>query len=480
MSDKFKPQPLGMSVIEGEEPVEDIVTQEQFDATTLTKTQNKKIITTAAPASTDEKLNIETGLISAVLATGDMKTAVSQKVFSNFFLGADGPVWAFMLKHYREFKKAPEIGVIKRKFPDWNPVETTEPVDYFIGELQARQRYNLILKGMKEISAQLSEKNTDDAFKELTKLVSKINTEVQIHKDVLWNEEIEDRIARMEHKMKHLGVDGISYGVELMDRATGGMHEEELITIVAKPGTGKTYFELALIARPAMLEGHDVLFISREMKEGSITDRMDALMFEIPSDKVRQGLFTTEEFEDYKETLQAIKDKPWGRFIVSADDEKGFGLTAIQAKIDEHLPNGGVVIIDGSYLLDDDEGNPRASSWEKISNISRGLKRLARRNKITIAQSSQLGRGQKRGKSIDLDNVSFTSAYEQDSDVVWGLYQTEEMEAVGKLGVEGSKVREGKNPKLILNWNFETMKEFGILAEDITDAPDDDEDVIIA
>lgn len=450
---------LGVSVTEGEDPVETSAEKQ--------------------PTVTAEKLNIENGLITAVLDTGDMKTPVTKKIFENFFMGPDKAIWEFMLQHYREFKKAPELAVINRKFPDWKPSSTAEPVDYFITELQARQRYNLILKGMKEISSGLNAKNSDQAFKDLAKLVSKINTEVQIHKDVLWNEEIDERIARMENKMKHMGVDGISYGVEAMDNSTGGMHPAELITIVAKPGTGKTYFELALVARPAMLDGHDVLFISREMEEWQISQRMDALMFEIPSDKIRRGLFTTDEFEHYKECLRKIKDKEWGRLIVSADDEKGFGLTAVQAKIDEHLPNGGVVIIDGSYLLDDDESSRNASQWEKISNISRGLKRLGRRNQVTIVQSSQLGRGQKRGKSIDLDNVSFTSAYEQDSDVVWGLFATEEMKAVGKMGVEGAKVREGDNPKLILNWNFDTMKDFGVLAEDITDAPDDGEDVIV-
>jgi hypothetical protein len=104
---------------------------------------------------------------------------------------------------------------------------------------------------------------------------------------------------------------------------------------------------------------------------------------------------------------------------------------------------------------------------------------MARRTGCTIAQSSQLGRGQKRGKSVDLDNISFSSSFEQDSDIVWALYQTEEMKAVGKMGVEGAKVREGDNPRLLLNWNFDTMKDFGILAEDITDAPDDDEDMVV-
>lgn len=457
-----KPKALGISVTEGEEPKEG-----EAPVTTVTSTS-------------DEKLNIEKGLITAVLDTGDMKTPVTKKIFESFFLGPEKPIWEFMLQHYREFKKAPELAVINRKFPDWQPASTSEPVEYFISELQARQRYNLILKGMKEISQGLNAKNSEQAYKDLTKLISKINTEVQIHKDVLWNEEVDERIARMKHKMEHLGVDGISYGVEPLDKATGGMHPAELITIVAKPGTGKTYFELALIARPAMLDGHDVLFISREMEEWQISQRMDALMFEIPSDKIRQGLMTQDEFEHYTECLRKIKDQEWGRLIISADDEKGFGLTAVQAKIEEHLPSGGVVIIDGSYLLDDDEGGGgRRSDWEKITSITRGLKRLSRRTQTTVVQSSQLGRGQKRGKSVDLDNVSFSSSFEQDSDVVWGLFQTDEMKAVGKLGLEGAKVREGDNPRVILNWNFETMKDFGALAENITDAPDDDDDVII-
>ena len=449
---------LGISVVEGEDPKE---------------------IPLGLTTATTSPMNIEGGLITAVLDTGDMKTPMTKKIFGNFFTGPDKPIWDFMIQHYREFKKAPELAVIQRKFPDWKPISTAEPVDYFIGELQQRQRYNLILKGMKEISNGLNVKSSDTAYRELVKLVSLINTEVQIHKDVLWNEEVDERIARMENKMKHLGVDGISYGVEAMDYATGGMHPGELITIVAKPGTGKTYFELALIARPAMLEGQDVLFISREMEEWQISQRMDALMFEIPSDKIRRGLFTADEFEHYKECLRKIKDQEWGRLIVSADDEKGFGLTAIQAKIEEHLPNGGIVIVDGSYLLDDDEGGGRRSDWEKIVSITRGLKRMARRTQVTMVQSSQLGRGQKKGKSIDLDNVSFSSSFEQDSDIMWGLYQTDEMKAVGKLGVEGAKVREGDNPKLILNWNFATMKDFGVLAEDITDVPDDDPDVVV-
>jgi replicative DNA helicase len=423
-------------------------------------------------------VDIEYGLITAILESGEMKTAVTKKINSNFFYGSAKPVWEFMLQHYREHKKAPDLPSIQRKFKDFQPIMTNEPPDYFIGELQERQSYNIILKGMQEIGKKMESKSVTDAKAELIKLVSKVNTEVVIHRDSLWNEDVDERIQRMEHRMKHMGVDGISYGVDEMDNATGGMHPGELITVVGKPGTGKTYFEIAIFAFNAIHEGYDVLFISREMEGWQIEQRMDAIYFEIPSDKLKRGLMTTEEFEDYKKALHALKEKDLGRLVVSADDERGFGLTAIQAKIEEHLPNGGVVIIDGSYLLDDDEGGSK-SQWEKITSITRGLKRIARRTQCTLVQSSQMGRGAKRGKVSDLDNMSFSSSFEQDSDIVWQLFQSEEMEAMCKMGVEGSKVREGKNPKLLLNWNFDTMKDFGKLAEDITDAPDDDDDVIV-
>ena len=423
-------------------------------------------------------IDIEAGLVTAVLDTGDIKSAVTKKITPAFFTGSSKPIWEFMTQHYREHKKVPELAVINRKFPQFKPVATAEPVDYFIGELQDRQRYNIILNGMKDISAGLNAKNSMQAMKDLTRLVSLVNTEVQIHRDINWNHEVDERIARIKNRMQTMGVDGISYGIEALDNATGGMHWGELISIVAKSGVGKTYFELALIAKPAMMDGQDVLFISREMEAWKIEDRMDAIYFEIAADKMKRGLFTTDEFAEYEKGLRSIKDMNIGNLIISADDEKGFGLMAIQAKIEEHLPNGGVVIVDGSYLLDDDEANGRRNDYEKIVSITRGLKRMARRTQCVICQSSQLGRGQKRGKSVDLDNISFSSSFEQDSDIVFGLYQSDEMKEVGKMGLEGSKVRDGDNPKLILQWDFATMKDFGMMAEDITDAPDDDDDVI--
>jgi replicative DNA helicase len=427
-------------------------------------------------------LDIELGLISAVLDDGNMKVPVQKKIRDQFFMKQENKdVWNFIWDHNLQYKKPPELAAVQRKFPDFRPIITGEPIEYFISELQTRQKYNMILRGIQQVGQELEGRNVLSAEKLLTQIVSRINTEVNVTEDTLWNEDVEARKERLLLKMQFQGVDGISYGIDEMDNVTGGMHPGELITVVAKSGVGKTYFEIANIVRPCLEAGSDVLFISREMMGWQIEQRMDAIMAEIPSDNLKLGRVTEDEKNRYFEWLDSLKDQPLGRLIVSSDDENGFGLAALQAKIQQHLPEGGVVIVDGSYLLDDDDaGKGQRSDWQKIVAITRGLKRMARRMKVTIVQSSQMGRGQKRGSYGNADAVSFSSSFEQDSDVMWELFQTEEMVASGKMGVHGLKIREGDKPTLILHWNFDTMRDFGKLAANATDfPPEGEEDEII-
>src|SRR6185312_121272 len=106
-------------------------------------------------------MDIELGFLSAVLEGGDIKPAINKKITTNFFLSKSKPVWQFIRSHYHEFKVVPSLEAVKRKFPEFETAETKEPVEYFIQELQDRQRYNLILDGMKKISEGLSAKESD-------------------------------------------------------------------------------------------------------------------------------------------------------------------------------------------------------------------------------------------------------------------------------------------------------------------------------
>jgi replicative DNA helicase len=418
-------------------------------------------------------LDLEIAFLSKIIETGDIKTVIDNRITEEFFYGKGKLLYKTILQHYREYKKAPSLEAILRDYPDFHMEPTGEPTEYYIDKIRNRHKYNVILTGIKAIADKLDSDSTNDAETLLYQLTSRISTEIKVCKDLNFATDIEGRIERYLHKKEHLGIDGIPTLIAPIDDITGGAHPGELITILGQPGTGKTWIEL-VIARAALREGNRVLFITKEMEPEQIATRSDAAILGLPFDKIRRGLLGEELEAIYFQRLRDLQGH-FPDFIISGDSGEG-GVTAIQAKIDEHNPN--LVIIDGSYLIIDEDGG--RAQHEKATNITRRLKRLSRKAMIPIYNSTQAGRQVKRSGAPDMEDVSFTYAYSQDSDVMISIYRSDEMKVASKMGVKLTKVREGNNAgHYILNWDFDDMENFGSLARDISDMPVEEEENII-
>jgi replicative DNA helicase len=418
-------------------------------------------------------MDIEIAFISKILETQDLKTVIDNKITPDFLYGKGKMVYDMFIKHYREYRTVPSIDAIKRDFPEFVPETSTDPLPYFIDQLRKRHKYNTMVSGLKTVTDSLG-KDIDKAELLLVRLVSKIATEIKVSRDINYAQDIEDRIERYLHKKKHHGIDGIPTLIAPVDDITGGAHGGELITILGQPGTGKTWMELVIV-RAALKEGYRVLFITKEMEPEQIATRMDAALLGLPFDQIRRGLLGDDAEKRYFEELHALADR-YSDFIISADEGEG-GVTEIQAKIEEHNPD--LLVIDGSYLIVDEDGGE--SQHAKALNICRRLKRLARKTQIPIYNATQAGRQTKRSKAPDMEDVSFTYAYAQDSDVIISVYRTEEMHQAGKLGIKMVKVREGSSDAhYVLNWDFDRMDNFGTLATDMTmsEAPEEEENVM--
>lgn len=223
--------------------------------------------------------------------------------------------------------------------------------------------------------------------------------------------------------------------------------------------------------------GERVLFISKEMEPEQIAGRMDAALLGFDYDKLRRGMLGDAKEEEYFDELRSLDEK-YDDFVISADDGTG-GVTAIQGKVNEHNPD--MVVIDGSYLIVDEKGGN--TFHERAMNISRALKRLARDVELPVYNSTQAGRQVSREEAPAMEDVGFSYAYSQDSDVIMSLYRSEEMEMMGQLGVKLAKVREGQGGHYILNWDFNNMSDFGTLYEDKTEEDfgeiEEDDEVIV-
>ena len=224
---------------------------------------------------------------------------------------------------------------------------------------------------------------------------------------------------------------------------TMGWHPGEFISIVSRPAVGKT-FMLVVFAEYAWANGLNVLFINNEMSEEQIGKRFDAVHFKLPYKEFRAGLLPDELEKRYFEGLQELEgENPiWVISDVS-------GVMSIASKIDQYKPD--IVMIDGMYLLNDDQKGD--SRWERVTNVSRDLKKLAQQKRVPIIATTQFNRAtdETRVERVTLSNIGFSDSLGQDclpkGTLIWsnrGLVRLDELDDEKDLVFDGETFRRFK------------------------------------
>ena len=262
----------------------------------------------------------------------------------------------------------------------------------------------------------------------------------------------EDRKANYLKRKENRGMIGIPMGIDKLDMILKGMQPKQLITMIAKTGIGKTWFWI-LVASYCQLNGYRVLFLTTEMAEEQIEDRLEAMLIpmmmgeDFNYGRFKSGTLNPQEeklyfdFLDMKSSLEPL--------IV----ETATGVSNVSAKIEQYQPD--VVFIDGAYLMEDDQG--AKEDWLRVAHITRDLKSLAKLKKIPICINSQADSTTSKKTGPELENIGFSKAIGHDSDVVLGLLRDEEMIEDKEMKVKVLKQREGTLGNVVLNWDFTTM-----------------------
>lgn len=235
------------------------------------------------------------------------------------------------------------------------------------------------------------------------------------------------------------------YGIEQLDHYTGGASAGDLIYIFGRLGTGKTTFAIWIIKK--WLEaGQKILVISNENRAEDIVSKIDAFMGGWNPLKRRLMDWTEEETSKIR-TVSHIATTLEGEIIIPTVPIHN--VDEVQALIHSHQPD--VVVIDGVYLLSENKGD--SANWEKLTDVSRNLKRMADGHGVPIVGIHQANR-QAVGKRVEIENIAYSDALGQDADLVLGLSE----EPDGDLFIECLKNRWGKNHwGLFIKLYFETM-----------------------
>jgi replicative DNA helicase len=218
---------------------------------------------------------------------------------------------------------------------------------------------------------------------------------------------------------------GISTGFRKLDEMTAGLHEGELIIVAARPAMGKTAFALNM-AQHVATNPHDprtVAVFSLEMSRESLLTRLICSSARVDQQKFRAGYLNQDERRRLQMAAMQLVEAPL--FI---DDTAGTHLMDIHAKLRRlHAEHGlGMVVIDYLQLM---STKGRAENrQQEVSQISRGLKLLAKEMRIPFVVLSQLSRapetrpGDHRPQISDLRE---SGSIEQDADVVGFIYREE-------------------------------------------------------
>lgn len=262
---------------------------------------------------------------------------------------------------------------------------------------------------------------------------------------------IEDVVAEYNQAKMCDGVDGISTGWLTLDRVTGGLHPGEVITIVARLGVGKTWCE-ALFLKRAWEQEERPLFISLEMDPKQIRKRFFAMVAGLSYSDFRMGRLGDLQEPKIAEAVEFIKSQDRPIHVIGADLIER--VNDIDAYIDGLNPS--VLYVDGFYLLEEDK---KADMWAATTKIIRKLKRVAFRRGIPIVLTSQFNRGAaKKGGQGDVEDIGFTDAIGQTSDVVISLVRDEDMERNREMKIRCLKNREGVKVEFMVDWDLDRME----------------------
>lgn len=217
-------------------------------------------------------------------------------------------------------------------------------------------------------------------------------------------------------------ITGIPTGWIDIDRATTGLHENELIIIAARPAMGKTAFALNLATSVAINTGKTVAVFNLEMSAEQLAIRMLSSLGQVELNKLRTGNLLN---DDWKRVNEAISQLSGAKMYI--DDTPGINIGEIRSKCrrlassDDGL---GLVIIDYLQLISG-VGNYGGNRQQEVSDISRALKVMAMELQIPVVALSQLSRSveTREDKRPIMSDLRESGSIEQDADIVSFLYR---------------------------------------------------------
>lgn len=416
-------------------------------------------------------IEAEQSVLGSLLIDRDaiIKVAAYLKA-DDFYISANGQIYSAVLDLYN--KREPtdfvtlsdelerrdlldEIGGVSYLSSLLNTVPTAVHVEYYgrIVERQATRR-RLIGAGTQIVGIGFQDEvDTEDALDAAERTLFDVSQKRQT-KDFQSISDVLDRyFDQIDYLQQNRGdVVGVPTGYKDLDQLTGGLQRSDLLILAARPSMGKTAFALGVAYGAAMQHGKSVGIFSLEMSADQLVQRLLATETGVDSHRLRLGMIDDNEWDRISRAFGRLSEAN-----IYIDDAANASIMDVRSKARRLQAEKGLdlIIIDYLQLM---SGRRSDNRVQEISEISRGLKGLARELNIPVVALSQLSRAVETRSDHRpmLSDLRESGSIEQDADIVMFIYRDDKYdENSDKKGIAELIVSKHRNgPVGTINLRF--------------------------
>lgn len=363
---------------------------------------------------------IELQILNKVLQDGDTdfltKNGIDESFFKHF-----RPEYDFIIGHYKKFGTVPDKQtIVANEDLQFEFFTVNESDDYLLYSINEEKVYNQCLDALKECS-EIMESDSQRAVQLLRDKISSISRStnvggIDITKDTTRLQSIKDKQSGKSVTIKS----GLK---ELDDILYGWLPGEELVTVVGRPGQGKSWLLIYFLVS-AWQQGKRVGMYSGEMGADRVGYRIDTLINNFSNRSLVRG--TIDEVDEYKNYLDGLSERK-NPFFVVTKRELGGRATISKLRAFAESNKLDILGIDQYSLLRDERSNRNSSSREQLEHLSSDLFELSVDLGIPIivlSQSNRNGAKEADNGTPDIEDIYGADAIAQNATKVITLRQT--------------------------------------------------------
>lgn len=380
---------------------------------------------------------IDESVISfAVNKEGGLRTLQQAGVTKDDFVDEYQQVWNYLLKMKRDHEKIPSASVVRTRFPDIElPNTKSRDIPILLHNLRQRRRFMEFLHALNDAAAGAdSYENVDESIQTLLGKINAISFggAKRSHLVDLFSPETSKKLRReLQRRRSGEGTIGIPTGLKRFDSLAGGLQAQKMITIIGRPGIGKSWLDLFFVAQ-AVRSGAKVILYPLEMTLTETAFRLYTLF--------SQQMFGNENtLKNYELTTGKISPKKIVRFLHALEDKFAGQLYVadvssladpytnerIEAEVEVHKPD--MFWVDYLTLLKP-ANSKGVDDWAAVRQLSNGIKNTAMRRSCVGGCSAQVSREALRSNVFlpRLEHIAYGDSIGQDADMVFSINRTKQ------------------------------------------------------